>query len=230
MRASNSFLEVSMERRLTGLFLVALSIGTGACLVVDTDSIGGSGFGGDSAGGNPSIGGGDEGGGGSTGNQGGFAACGNVDDCPVPEFECYDTFCDEGTCSEPFTAAGVICSAGICDGAGYCVECIDDTDCDGADTCDVAAGLCVDETATGDCAASFCIGLPSDNTCAGCVIAAGQDACSLEFSACNSDGDGNACATCLEHVQGSAQPFCAGSAVKFEAYFDCICASGVCLD
>lgn len=219
-----------MERRLAGLFLVALSVGTGACLVVDTDDIGGSNFGGTSSdGGSTPIGG-------STGNQGGSPACVTADDCPVPEFECSEATCDADVCSEVFSVAGFICSAGICDGEGFCVECIDDTDCtEGGGTCDVKSGTCIDENLTGDCADTFCAALPADGTCANCLIAAGQagGSCTAEFSACNGEGMGASdCATCLEHVQGSAQPFCTGSQATFDVYFDCICTggSGACVD
>lgn len=220
-----------MERRLAGLFLVALSVGTGACLVVDTDDVGG----GISSGGSPSTGGsvGDGGSGGSVGNGGAPGDCEFNADCPEPEFECSDACYDAAgdTCFEQFSVAGSICSAGICDGAGFCVECLDDTDCTGAgETCDVKSGTCINQTQTGDCADSFCLALPATGACVNCLISAGQGDCSVEFQACNSDADGAGCATCLEHVQGSADPFCNGSQVKFEAYFDCVCSSGVCLD
>ncbi|MBL8743996.1 MAG: hypothetical protein JNK04_22975, partial [Myxococcales bacterium] len=171
--------------------------------------------------------------GGSVGNGGAPGECEFNADCPEPEFECSDACYDAAadSCFEQFSVEGSICSAGICDGQGFCVECLDDTDCTEAGaTCDQKSGTCINENLTGDCANSFCIGLPNDNTCAACVIAAGQNECSVEFTACNEGNGGSDCATCIEHVGGSPQPFCTGSQVKFEAYFDCICSSGVCVD
>ena len=219
-----------MERRLAGLFLVALSVGTGACLVVDTDDVGGGiSDGGNSTGGSVSDGGSTNNGGAPPGD------CEFNADCPTPEFECSDACYDAvaDSCFEQFSVEGSICSAGICDGQGFCVECLADDDCtDPGATCDLKSGTCINETLTGDCADTFCAAQPSNGTCQNCIISAGQGDCSVELQACTSDGDGTSCATCNEHLMGSGDPFCTGSQVKFEAFFDCICAagSGACVD
>ncbi len=215
-----------MERRLAGLFLVALAIGTGACLVVDSDDVGG----GISDGGSPSTGG-SVSDGGSVGN-GGAPACVVPEDCPEPEFECTELSCDAEVCGEFYSAPGTFCSAGICDSEGFCVECIDDNDCVASGgTCDTVSGTCIDETATGVCADSFCSGLPADNDCAACLISENQDACSAEWNACAGTGAQSGCTTCNEAItMGENQGFCAGSQVILQDYVDCICSAAACLD
>lgn len=220
-----------MERRLAGLFLVALSIGTGACLVVDTDDVGGGTI---SDGGSTPIGGSTSEGG-SVGNGGAPPAeCDSNPDCPVPEFECtdacYDTAADQ--CFEQFSAEGSLCSAGICDSEGFCVECLNDNDCAATGgTCDTTSGTCIDETATGVCADSFCSGLPANNDCAACLISENQNACSAEWSACAGTGTQSGCTTCNEAItMGENQGFCAGSQVILQDYVDCICSAAACLD
>lgn len=55
-------------------------------------------------------------------------------DVPVDGFECTDDVCDDGMGDNPPLDPGVMCSAGICDGDGVCVGCLDAADCGGIDT------------------------------------------------------------------------------------------------
>ncbi len=238
-----------MTRHMTGLLLAALSVGSAACLIVDNDEDGGGGSGATSSdggsgagvtnGGNGGAGGsganggaGGSGANGGAGGSGGGLECNVPSDCPLPEFECSDPTCPEGTCGEEFSAPGSLCSAGICDGEGFCVECIDDTDCTGSDVCDIPSGTCVDNTATGVCANSFCLGLPADNACSSCLISEGQvgGSCNVEATACINTGTNGSCTTCFERLQGENNSFCAGAQVLFDNYRDCMCSSVACLD
>ena len=111
------------------------------------------------------------------------------------------------------------------------MECLDDNDCSGTDLCDPDTGTCYNPDATGDCANSFCIGLPGNNTCLACLITANQTDCQTEWTACSGTGTNGSCTTCNEKVTlGENGAFCVGSETAYNTYVDCVCSSGVCLD
>lgn len=206
------------------LKLIGLVLGTGAlllgnaCIITDDDtSLGGSGTGGAA--------------GGSTGNMGGGSTCETAADCPDSAMECMEPTCNAGACEEIASAIGSICATGVCDGAGACVECNDDMDCDTAagETCDTATNTCVAGTLGGACGPNLCELLPADNACITCA----QTKCNPEVVACASDGTNNmgmACIDCLEWANGGGDPTCAGSAAKAQAIIDCACTIGNCAE
>lgn len=239
-----------MERRFGLVLSLGLVVaGTGCIIVGDdtngtgasTSNTGGSanttggasatgGNGGSNAGG---MGGAGQGGSVANGGagQGGGVQCQEPADCPLPEFECFDPICPEGVCLEQYTVAGAICSAGICDGQGYCVECIDDTDCAANQHCDVASGACVNDTVQGGvCGDNFCQGLPADNACFSCIqdVGAVNGQCHNEYLSCVNEGAVAGCVSCFDYFNGEAGNFCNGSQTKVLNLLSCTCAPGVC--
>lgn len=224
---------------LLSLGLVAASTG---CIITTSDDTssgasssngGSSSTGGTSSNGGSSAGGAALGGGGSSANggsgTGGGAQCQTPDDCPAPTVECVDPTCPEGVCQETPSDPGTICTAGVCDGAGSCVECLVDADCDTAagETCDGATNTCVGGTLGGVCGPNLCELLPMDNACFSCV----QMKCNPEVVACSSDGanhQGQACIDCLEWANGGGDPTCAGSIAIAQNIIDCACTIGNC--
>jgi hypothetical protein len=47
-----------------------------------------------------------------------------------------------GTCTLVFQSAGTSCGNDVCDGSGACIECLDDGDCKGNETCNTADNTC----------------------------------------------------------------------------------------
>ena len=66
----------------------------------------------------------------------GTCACSTSNDCPTVDDACYEFSCDGCNCLKENSPAGAPCLAGVCDGAGACVECIDNLQC--------KEGSCVD--------------------------------------------------------------------------------------
>ncbi len=241
-----------MERRFGLVLSLGLVVAGTGCIIVgdDTNGTGASNTGGSTTttggtstnGGNGGSGGSNAGGtggvsqGGTTANggagQGGAPQCQEPVDCPLPEFECFDPICPEGVCLEDFTMAGTVCSVGICDGQGYCVECIDDTDCAANQHCDVASGACVNDVIQGGvCGDNFCQGLPADNACFACIQDVGIPAnaqCHDEYLSCVGEGAVANCVSCLDYFNGEAGNFCNGSQTKVLNLLSCTCAPGVC--
>lgn len=127
-------------RASTSIVMLPLVAGCGAILGLDefTDA---TNTGGTSAGGQgletqvTSAGGrGSETDGSSAGGQGGAGGC--VDpakDCASPTNPCMEAACEAGSCKEvprPKRAPCADAGATLCDGAGTCVECIDEDDCE----------------------------------------------------------------------------------------------------
>jgi hypothetical protein len=59
--------------------------------------------------------------------------------------ECTSDVCTNGSPSHPASPVGTVCSAGVCNGAGQCVQCIGSADCGPSTECAVhtcTAGVC----------------------------------------------------------------------------------------
>ncbi len=77
---------------------------------------------------------------GTTGDGTTGGGCVVPGDCPLPG-ECLLATCILGVCGEAQAPMGEPCGAGKCDGAGMCLECLADIDCDSG-VCN--AGTCAD--------------------------------------------------------------------------------------
>lgn len=137
--------------------VAALALGAGGCeliAAVDHDLIpqGGGNAGGGNTGG---AGGGTTtttGGGGMGGSGGGGCI---PENCADPGNDCLQKACDGDMCGTPTPlASGQACNsapgeggggtmAGVCDGAGQCVECVGNEQCTAPDTCDLDTNECV---------------------------------------------------------------------------------------
>ncbi len=120
------------------------------------------------------------------GGQGGGAGCDPMD-CPDPGSDCLQRACNAMDMCEPTPlASGTACDTlmgqgggtmGVCDGAGDCVECVDNTQCvtPPETVCDTTSNECVpvqcqngvmdgDETGT-DCGGPTCGACPNNQGC-----------------------------------------------------------------
>lgn len=77
----------------------------------------------------------------------------------IAEPRCASARCDsDTTCTVDFDKPGTVCNDDlkyVCDGAGKCVECVDDTSCQdkaGRPLCEKASGFCAECLGPGDCA------------------------------------------------------------------------------
>ena len=70
------------------------------------------------------------------------AVCAPIDD----NNPCTDDVCQDGRPAHLPLDAGTACAAGVCDGAGACVGCLEDGDCTGLQICDEPNRVCVDPT------------------------------------------------------------------------------------
>ena len=231
-----------MERPLLGALFAACMLTSAACVIVDTDgdlggdsSVGGEGTGNTS---NNGGNGGDISTGGSggssnnTGGNGGGVACDDFTDCADPGIECYGASCEEnGFCGAIPLPPGQLCSTGVCDGIGSCVECVDETDCDNGDVCD--QGVCSTTQLGGVCGDNLCQLQQASGDCVSCVISEGGTGgqCETEYSECIADGTSAACTTCLDYFGGEGgENFCAGSAEIIQSVLNCMCTPGVCAE
>ena len=74
---------------------------------------------------------------GSGGGDGGSTGeCTTESDCIGADNTCRVRRCSNGQCGFTFTVAGASCAAGVCDGEGECVECINQDQCSEGDLCD----------------------------------------------------------------------------------------------
>lgn len=223
-----------MERSLLNGFLAAALFTTSACVIVgNSDGNGGSAEGGDGTGNSGNNGGAGEGGGtGGTinGTGGAPAECTNLGQCPEPVSECDGAVCEDGFCGFVPLPQGQICSAGICDGLGECVECVSNADCNAPEVCN--QGVCQSDILDGPCGNNLCQVLPATNACITCFqseISAGGE-CQAEWNVCAADGTSSSCTTCQEFFGGEGQNFCSNSAAKVQALLNCICTVGVCAE
>jgi hypothetical protein len=225
MRASTFLVLAPITLALAGCELIAAVdhdlIGTGGSGAgPSTGGAGGvgagpvGGEGGD--GGTPPIGG--NGGNGGEGGSGGAPECTTPERCPDPPacqtVACNDEECEpgadiaDGTACEISAGVDGVCFVGTAaDGDATCVECVEDDDCDGADTCDTATHECqgplcsngaldLGETDV-DCGGLLCPGC--DNTEA-CLV--GNDCIS---GYCNASLD---CAPCAMNNQCAPAEWC----------------------
>lgn len=140
---------------------------------------------------------------GGNGGTGG-AACQNASDCPDADpDDCMVPACDGG-CGMANAPEGTACASNggtICNADGECVACVDDTDCDATDFCDVDGdSTCVPKGALGDactgnnqCENDIC----DDDVC--CIVVCGL------CSTCNGASPGNSC-TALEPLENDGCP------------------------
>ena len=141
--------------------LWALAAAPGCNLLNGLDDVtyetGGGGAGADGGGGQGATGGGGSGATGGTTSTGGSGGCTPVSD----DNECTEDICeDDSPVSNPL-AAGTTCSAGVCDGAGVCIGCIEDDDC-------TMPMVCIDDTCVDvDCGDGLKNGVETDVDCGG---------------------------------------------------------------
>jgi len=127
----------------------------------------------------------------NAGNDG-CTACA-VDEC----YGCTTTAGELSTCA--FAAAATACqSTKFCDGAGKCVECIDDTACNGGYCYQNACAKCDDTTKNGDESDVDCGGTHCDK-CANAKTCGVADDCTSAFcvdEVCCADACEGACQAC----------------------------------
>ncbi len=78
------------------------------------------------------------------------------DDCPASPVDCKYRSCQGGSCQFPNRRSGFVCNddgGNVCDGAGNCVECVDDVQCSGTPRpyCNTSTNTCVRCLTNGDC-------------------------------------------------------------------------------
>jgi hypothetical protein len=134
-----------------------------------------------------------------SGGSGGGGACSTPDDCDGADTSCSGRTCEAGVCGFANSPAGTTCDdagGALCDGAGSCVECVNDGDCATAgDACN--GGTCVPAT----CTDGFANPPETDVDCGGpdCARCADGAVC-LEDGDCESvfcDDASGTCAPCV---------------------------------
>ena len=102
--------------------------------------------------------------------------CIDPSECGEGLSECLEPTCTDGMCGSIELEEGTPCTEGVCDGAGSCVECLDDTVCSTDDECLVpsclnnacgttpadAGVICTDGVCDGT---GICVGCLSDDDC-----------------------------------------------------------------
>lgn len=211
-RDASALRRVSARRRALVIVLASVLSGSGGCaqiLGLDADAKLGSG-------GSSTTGSGT----GPTGTgpvtNGAGGACG---DC-TPADDCLRGTCVDGGCVSEPKAAREPCSAGVCDGAGSCVDCIVDDDCASDHYCIQATRQCaikktlgVDCTSSGECALGHCA--KTENNTRIC---------------CTSDCSGS-CESCLEAATGRPDGTCSPVSAGLDPKGKCaglVCGSGTC--
>jgi len=115
--------------------------------------------------------------------------------------ECFSCSGDPSICSA--AASGTMCSTGVCDAAGACVECVDDSQCGGGYCYQAKCAKCDDTTKNGDETDQDCGGAHCPDCAQGKACAVAED-CASTFCAdgvcCDGVCDG-ACSAC--NLQGS---------------------------
>ncbi len=134
--------------------------------------------------------------------------------------ECTSDTCDPASgCGFLPVAAGTICSSGMCDGNGSCVQCLEDLHCDDGDACNgleaCSAQVCTNGPSpncddSNECTADTC---DTGTGCANTPLASGA-ACTVGVC----DGNGN-CVECLADADCDDGNACNGLE---------ICSSGQC--
>lgn len=100
-------------------------------------------------------------------------------DCTDPVPECQVATCTAGVCGTENLPPATVCSAGVCNGSGQCVECLTGTDC--------ASGLCENNLCTDTCLSDPLLNTP-------CTV--GTGGCLREgVYVCTADGLGVVCNT-----------------------------------
>jgi hypothetical protein len=113
-------------------------------------------------------------------------------DLPVDGNPCTDDVCTNGTPSNPPAATGTPCASGVCDGLGYCVDCVTDNHCETTEYC--SGNRCAPDLQLGErcsraaqCETSFCV----DDVCC-------EDLCNKLCFACSNAKTGNADGICID--------------------------------
>jgi hypothetical protein len=102
--------------------------------------------------------------------NGSCVGCVNAGQCPVIG-ECTVATCVSQACSIAKAPVGTVCSTGKCSGAGACVQCLGDADCNGSIcTNNQCVDGCSDGTKNGtetdvDCGGAQCSGCPTGKKC-----------------------------------------------------------------
>jgi hypothetical protein len=153
-------------------------------------------------------------GGGSTTGTGGMAMCAEPTDCFGTDTTCEYRTCEGGFCGFGVAAIGTPCSenAGtVCDGAGKCVECVQNADCNAApcimnlcgglkplgEACSFDAQCLSGHCPTDD---GVCCDQPCAGSCESCLAAdtcGTTGTCADVVPATDPDGECNAGATCF---------------------------------
>ncbi|MCZ7681335.1 MAG: hypothetical protein M5U28_22110 [Sandaracinaceae bacterium] len=111
--------------------------------------------------------------------------------------ECTLDACTGGTCASSPHAAGTACSAGVCDGASVCVECLESAHCPSErPLCDTSARTCEECLSDADCDdGNEC----TADACAAGACSAGAEPAGTLCSAgvCNGDASAPACVPCV---------------------------------
>jgi hypothetical protein len=105
-------------------------------------------------------------------DMGQCVGCNNPAQCPMA-LECKQATCDKGTCGVQDKNAGTPCGAGICNGSGACVQCVNNDDCGGP------SEICSNSTCVLSCPDGMTNGDETDMDCGG--------------DACPPCGDGKSC-------------------------------------
>ncbi|MBI4700362.1 MAG: hypothetical protein HY744_04190 [Deltaproteobacteria bacterium] len=156
-------------------------------------------------------------GGAGGGGAGGGAEC--AQKCPGLDTDCGHRICVEGKCGFAYEPAATACfdapGQGYCDGAGKCVECLENDDCTGEAVCQqrrCVPGSCANDKLDGsetdlDCGGD-CAGCANGKTC--------QEAGDCQSGFCAGGGEGgdpqSRCAACQGEPDCAAAPgtYCEG--------------------
>jgi hypothetical protein len=124
-------------------------------------------------------------------------SCDDVSDCPGVDSTCSARGCTDGACGTLLANAATACTDGggqVCDGAGNCVQCVDETQCMQGQSCSID-NVCQDGLAENGagcanpeiCQSMFCV----DDRCC-------ENACSGDCSSCSLTGSEGVCTSVPE--------------------------------
>lgn len=111
--------------------------------------------------------------------------------------ECTADTCPGGACASSPHPAGTACSAGVCDGAATCLECLDDSHCPSdRSRCDTSTNTCVECLSDVDCDdGNECTADACTAGACGSLAEPAGTACST--GVCNGDAAAPACVPCV---------------------------------
>lgn len=113
--------------------------------------------------------------------------------------ECTTDQCNGTTPTHPAAPAGTPCSAGVCDGANSCVECVTSNHCSGGQQCNPATNQCLKglgegcggdgECSSGECVDGVCCENACNGVCRGCALENQRGKCLPYPGGTDPDGD-----------------------------------------